>query len=129
MKKNKQTQHEDESAATSQEKKFIRLYHGRLGDIHVLPEKILIAMSGEHKVKVLVLMGKEHEWFYHTGLLDEFLLLLSNKKFERVNKFYILNWQNYQSYNPQTKTFFFTSGFSLKLRHTIKQSVFKKKFS
>ena len=129
MKNKKSIVAKKEISATSQEKKPITLSHARLGNKQVMPDKMLIIVSGEHKVKVLVLSGKDYEWFDHTGSLKEFLGLLSGKKFERINKFYVLNWELYSSYNPKTKTIFFNTGFSLRLKHPIKQTVFIKKFS
>lgn len=110
---------------TNTEKKTIRLSHPRMGTIQTNPDTILMAMSDGHKVKVLVVSGKEHNWFERSGSLNKFTGILEKGKFERVNKFYILNMSRVLSYNNKTQTIFFKTDFSVLLKHKIKPAVFK----
>jgi hypothetical protein len=128
MKKKKLTRHKKEGVAAEPKKKSVRLVHSSLGTIWVLTDKILMAKSERHKVKVLAVAGKNHEWCERNCSLDEFLLLLSDKKFERVNKFYLLNWLLTLGFNHKKKLITFTTGFSCELNHQIKPSVFKERF-
>jgi DNA-binding LytR/AlgR family response regulator len=115
-------------AKTAAGKKTVRLSHSHHGISPVQIEKIHMVKSEDHKVKVLVLTGKQHVWFERSGSLENFLTLLDDKKFERVSKFYILNWQLTLGFNQKTQIISFTTGFSCYLEHPIKPSVFKERF-
>lgn len=105
--------------------KLIALTDARMGDVQCSIDKILMASTVNHKVKVLVLTGKEHAWYERSGSLTKLLGLLTDKKFERVNKFYILNWDYFHGFNRKKKEITFTTKFTIRLSHTIKAAVFK----
>jgi len=128
MKKKKLTSRKNEDVGSEPKKKSVRLIHSSLGTIWVLADKILMAKAEKHKVKVLAVAGKHHEWCERNCSLDKFLLLLSDKKFERINKFYLLNWLLTLGFNHKKKLITFTTGFSCELNHQIKPSVFKERF-
>ena len=127
MKDNKLTKREKEIVKPpANGKRPVRLSHPRLGTIQVQRDKILMAIARKHKVKVLVLSGKEADWLERSGSLEKFLADIDNKDFERVNKFYVLNWPRVYGFNLKTKVISFNNtSFTVQLTHPIKASVIK----
>ncbi|MEO5569379.1 MAG: hypothetical protein ABIT08_05030 [Bacteroidia bacterium] len=128
MKKKKTTQSKKGGASDPAKKKQVHLMHPELGNIWVSTDKILIAVSGGHKIKVLVLISKSYDWCERSCSLNDFLNLLDNKNFERINKFYVINWALAMGHDHKEKRITFITGFSLILDHKINPSVFKKRY-
>jgi|SRR6185436_4742004 len=94
------------------------------GTTHISVHKIMMVMAEGHKVKVLVDSLKP-EWFERNESLEKFFSILPRSKFEKVSKFYIINWSYVPSYFNKEKIITFNTGFSVELKHKIKLSVFK----
>ena len=108
-------------------KKSVRLVHPKFGETYVPSVKILFVIAGKHKVKVYALSGTGYEEYEKSCSLEQFLEYVDNNKFERVNKFYILNWHHIISHNSKGKMITFNSKHTFLLSHRIKSTVFKKR--
>jgi DNA-binding LytR/AlgR family response regulator len=94
------------------------------GTTLVSVHKIMMVMSESHKVKVLVDSLKP-AWYERNESLEKFFSILPRNKFEKISKFYIINWNYVPSYFNKEKIITFNTGFSVELKHKIKLSVFK----
>jgi hypothetical protein len=104
--------------------KSVLLSHVKLGSLEITADKILMAATDHHKIKALVIRGKEFLWFERTCSLDELISTLDNAHFKRISKFYALNKQHCFSYLQKASRIHFKNGHSELLAHPFALSVY-----
>ncbi|MEP7169349.1 MAG: LytTR family transcriptional regulator DNA-binding domain-containing protein [Bacteroidota bacterium] len=97
--------------------------HSKKGTAHIDVDKIMMAVAEDHKVKVYV-NSLTPEWYERNESLEKFFSILPQDKFEKLNKFYIINLDYMPFYFNKEKTITFNNGLALKLKHKIKLSAF-----
>ncbi len=87
--------------------------------IYVKPQNVLFAEASDHYVKALISTGKEEKWVIRHCTLKELLLLLSQKSFIRLNRFYLVNKDRIVCLAIQERYILFDSNSKVLLKHHI----------
>jgi len=98
---------------------LLRFEEARESWLWVQPESILFIKSSDHYVKTLVQHGDQKKWTIRHSTMKDLLPLLNNRFFIRLNRFYIVNRNQFSHVDQREKTLFFKDGFSIMVSHNI----------
>jgi DNA-binding LytR/AlgR family response regulator len=85
----------------------------------VRPENILFVKSADHYVKALVSLEGEKKWMIRHSTLKGLLSLLTGTHFIRLNKFYVINRNEFSHMDEKGKMLYLTDGFSIAVSHRV----------
>ena len=97
----------------------IRFELGRDFYIRVNPDDILFAASADHYVKSMIYYGQRVNWAIKHRTLKDLLAVLPAEKFIRLNKFYLLNRNQFLYFDEPGKIFYFKHNISVPVIHRI----------
>ncbi|MEO8961803.1 MAG: LytTR family transcriptional regulator DNA-binding domain-containing protein [Ginsengibacter sp.] len=109
----------DTRGVTAISVEFIRFEERKEKYSWVHPDEIYFVISADHYVKALINCGEKMKWMTRHNTLKELLTILPAENFIRLNKFYLLNLNNFSRINKSQKRLYFKNDFSLAIPHRI----------
>ena len=85
----------------------------------VPPEEIMFIVSADHYVKSLIRSGSHIKWTIRHSTIKDILALLPTRHFIRLNRFYVLNLNQFSHFDDTGKTIYLQNNISIPVDHRI----------